>query len=97
MKLPLVILPRAEADLAEARNWYELQRPGLGDALLESVEGTLLGIQHFSERSARSHRDFRIASVRRFPYMVIFRLADQQITVHAIYHARRDPRGWQAR
>jgi hypothetical protein len=35
--------------------------------------------------------------VRRFPYAVIYRIDDDQTTVVAVYHSRRDPRGWQSR
>jgi hypothetical protein len=31
------IRPAAETDLDEARDWYERQRPGLGDEFLASV------------------------------------------------------------
>jgi hypothetical protein len=31
MSLPLVVNPRAEADLEEAKAWYEGERAGLGD------------------------------------------------------------------
>jgi hypothetical protein len=34
VKWRLLIRPQAEADLREARNWYENQRPGLGDEFL---------------------------------------------------------------
>jgi hypothetical protein len=39
----------------------------------------------------------RLALVRRFPYAVVYRIDDDQITVVAVYHMHRDPRGWQSR
>ena len=33
----VIIRPNAEADLQEARRWYETQRAGLGDELLDEV------------------------------------------------------------
>lgn len=38
MSLPLVINPLAEMDLAEARDWYEHRRTGLGDEFLICVD-----------------------------------------------------------
>jgi hypothetical protein len=35
VNLPLIVNPEAEADLDEARSWYEAQRPGLGGELLD--------------------------------------------------------------
>lgn len=37
----LVIEPQAAAELRDAANWYEEQSPGLGDRLLDAVEGAL--------------------------------------------------------
>jgi mRNA-degrading endonuclease RelE of RelBE toxin-antitoxin system len=35
--------------------------------------------------------------VRRFPYVVVYRIDDEQITVVAVYHTSRNPRGWRRR
>jgi hypothetical protein len=35
--------------------------------------------------------------VRRFPYGVFYRVDSDQIAVLAVYHSKRDPRGWQVR
>lgn len=34
----MIVNPEAEADLADARAWYDGQRPGLGDELLDCVD-----------------------------------------------------------
>ena len=41
MKWRLVIRPRAETDLREARNWYESQRAGLGAEFLAEIDATI--------------------------------------------------------
>lgn len=97
MSVPLVVNPLAEADLAEAREWYEAQRPGLGDELLENVEEVFDRLRRFPALYARMFQDVRVALIRRFPYAVAYRLVNDQITVVAVYHTRRDPRSWQGR
>ena len=37
----LVLRPQAEAELLDARDWYEEQRPGLGEAFATEVDLTL--------------------------------------------------------
>ena len=37
MSWRVIIRPNAEADVREARQWYESQRTGLGDELLEEI------------------------------------------------------------
>lgn len=97
MNLPLVINPEVEADLADAIAWYDGQRTGLGDDLLERVEEAFEQIRRMPELFGKGFQDLRVMKVRRFPYLVVYRIDDDQITVIAVYHARRDPRGWQGR
>lgn len=42
-------------------------------------------------------RDVRKALLRRFPYAVIFELGKRRVTVLAVCHGRRKPRGWSDR
>jgi plasmid stabilization system protein ParE len=95
--LPLVINPEAEADLAEAQDWYDQRSPGLGDVFLHSAEAAFDRIRHFPEASAKVFGDLRLTLLRRFPCAIVYRVDDDQITVIAVYHTRRDPRGWQER
>ena len=97
MTRPIVLNPEAQHDLAEARAWYELRRQGLGDELLDGVEEILEGVSANPFLYAKVHRDLRIALVKRFPYLVVYRVDETQITVAAVYHTRRNPRGWKRR
>ena len=97
MNLPLIVNPQAEADLADAKAWYDRQRGGLGDELLECVEETFDQVCRTPELFGKVFQDLRLATIRRFPYVVVYRIDDDQITVVAVYHTRSDPRGWRSR
>jgi len=94
---PLIVNPEAEADLAEVKLWYDGRRPGLGDDFLLCVEEALEGIRRTPELYGKAFEDLRLALVRRFPFAVVFRADEDQVTVVAVYHTRRDPRGWRGR
>jgi toxin ParE1/3/4 len=94
---PLVIRPEAEADLAEAFAWYEERRRGLGERFLLSVEASLATIQRHPESFPLVHGPIRRALLRRFPYGVFYTVEEPAIVVLAVFHCRRDPRGWQER
>jgi plasmid stabilization system protein ParE len=94
---PLIVNPEAEADLAEANAWYDERSPGLGDDFLLCVEEVIERIRRTPGLYGQVFQDLRLALVRRFPYAVVDREDDDQITVVAVYHTRRDPRGWQGR
>jgi plasmid stabilization system protein ParE len=97
MNLPLIIRPEAEDDLAEAKDWYERKREGLGEEFLLCVEEALDRIRQIPEGATEVYPGVRRVVVRRFPYGVFYRVEPDQIAVIAVYHSRRDPRGWQAR
>ena len=97
MKFSVVIRPEAEADLAEAYQWYEEKRPGLGERWLLSVEAALSAIQRFPESFPVVHQHVRRALLRRFPYGVFYVVEGSAVVVLAVFHCQRDPKRWQER
>jgi plasmid stabilization system protein ParE len=93
----MIIRPEAEADLANARDWYERQRAGLGAEFLLCVEEVLERIGRTPEMYMVVYHDVRRALTRRFPYAVYYRIAGNDVVVLGILHTRRDPREWQSR
>jgi plasmid stabilization system protein ParE len=97
MSLPLVVSPEADDDLVEAKAWYDGQRLGLGDDFVLRVEEALEVIRGMPTLYGKVFEDVRLALIRRFPYAILYRIDDDQITIVAVYHTRRDPRGWRRR
>jgi plasmid stabilization system protein ParE len=93
----MIIRPEAEADLVNARDWYERQRVGLGATFLLCVEEVFERIDRTPEIYVAVYQDVRRAFTRRFPYAVYYRIADNEVVVLGIFHTRRDPREWQSR
>ena len=97
MSLPVVLRPEAQDDLLLARDWYERQSPGLGDAFATTVEQLLARVEAMPELYAVTFRGVRPAKLRRFPYVVYYSLLADRIEVLAVLHGSRDPRVWQGR
>ncbi len=97
MDLPLLITPEAEQDLADAKAWYERQRTGLGTRFVLSVEAALDHIRRAPGAGTEVVSGVRRVVVQRFPYGVFYRIDPDQIAILAVYHSKRDPRGWQSR
>ncbi len=97
MSLPLIFHPDVDEDIRDARDYYEVRRPGLGDAFVAAVEY----VQARIEANPRMHqviwRTVRRGLVRRFPYGVFYRVLTDRVEVLAVYHLKRDPSGWQQR
>jgi plasmid stabilization system protein ParE len=82
--------PAADTDLREARNWYEQQRPGLGDEFLVSMADTFARLEESPERFPVYYQGFRRVLTERFPYKVFFRIEGDAVIVFRILHAARD-------
>jgi plasmid stabilization system protein ParE len=97
MSLPVGFRPEALDDVLLAREWYERQSPGLGDVFAAMVEQLLERIAATPELYAATFRGVRPAQLRRFPYVVYYRVLTDRIEVLAVLHGSRDPRAWKKR
>jgi plasmid stabilization system protein ParE len=97
MNRDLVVLPEAEADLADAYTWYEERLPGLGSAFLLSVEAVIHSITRNPQLYSPVHKNVRRALVRRFPYAVFYIVEESHIAILAVFHAKRHPATWRER
>jgi len=95
--MTLLIRPEAEAEIAEAFDYYAAAAEGLGDSFLRAVEACLAAIERSPAQYALAHKNVRRALLRRFPYSVFYVVEQEQIVVLACFHARRDPKQWQRR
>ena len=93
----LAIRPEAEADIAEAFDWYEEQVLGLGSDFLLCLDAVLNEIRRNPLLYPQIHRKARRALVRRFPYQILYVYIDETITVIAVFHAKRNPKIWKKR
>ncbi len=93
----VIILPEAEQDVAEARDWYEGRRAGLGREFVEAINARIRVIQRNPEVFAAVHENYRRALVERFPYMIFYEASENAVVVHAVFHCARDPQAWQRR
>jgi plasmid stabilization system protein ParE len=85
-------LPEANAELAEARVWYGLQREGLDVALMQRVDETLSRVTDNPNAFPITYRRLRRAIVKQFPFAGFFEVATDEIVVFAVFHSRRNPK-----
>jgi len=95
--LGLLVEPEAEADLAQAYDWCEEQRPGLGDDLLLCVEGAIETSRRNPEMFPVVHGEARRALTRRFPSGVFYLVEPERIVRARHLSLEPYPEGWQRR
>jgi len=95
--IPARFLPEAEAEFAEAAEFYEAAEPGLGLAFAREVERTVDRICAFPEAGAPLGTVVRRAIVSNFPFLVVYRIGSWEIVIAAVAHQRRRPGYWRRR
>ena len=80
----------AKIDIEEARDWYDRQRPGLGEEFLLSIADALGSLEESPLRYPVYYRDFRRILTERFPYKVFYRIEDEAVIVFRVLHSARD-------
>jgi plasmid stabilization system protein ParE len=97
MRPPLIFLPEAEQEFKEAVTWYARQKKGLGKKFAQAVKRSLKGVQATPKMHACVVDDVRKATMKVFPYVILYRVTTDNIIIVAVFHAKRDPRVWQER
>jgi plasmid stabilization system protein ParE len=95
--LSVITRDEAEAEIAEAAHWYERRAVGLGAEFVRSVDACFAIISRQPDIFPVVYRQTRMALLRRFPYLVIYRVFPDFVSVVAVVHGRRHPRHWKTR
>jgi plasmid stabilization system protein ParE len=93
----VVLRPEAEADLLRARDWYEREGSELALAFADSFEAIIARIEVMPELYAEDLKSVRRGKLRRFPYLIYYRVLSDRIEIIGVLHVSRDPRVWQKR
>lgn len=93
------ILFRSEArlDALEAHQWYETQRPGLGNDFKSELTRAFTNIGENPSAWSIVHRQTRRYLLHRFPYAVFYRVYDSTIVSVGIIYTSRNPSLWKRR
>lgn len=84
--------PDLEAELAEIRCYYNDRSPRLGDDFVDDLERHVMRIAARPERWMIVRGDIRRTLMRRFPYVILFRILNGLvIRITVVKHERRHP------
>jgi len=91
----LIITPRASFDVVDASAYYEGKQQGLSTRFLLEILTTYNKIrenpQHYSFISSKRKNKLRDIRLQNFPYLVIFDITDDTVTVYAVFNSNRKP------
>lgn len=92
MRYQVTLHAVALSDLRGAREWYESQQSGLGDALTAEVSDALAKLEISAEVFPIYYRGLRRVLTGRFPYKIFYRVEEARVVVLRILHSARDHR-----
>jgi plasmid stabilization system protein ParE len=87
----------AASDVVSARERYDEQRPGLGSDFVRYLEDTVEVITEVPEAFPEIAVGYRRAILKRFPYLLYYRIEPSGIEVIACLHSARAQDTWRSR
>jgi len=97
MVVSVVVVPEAEQDMADAYDWYEGRRVGLGEEFLSCLDACIETIRRSPQMHALVFRNFRRALLRRFPYAVFYEHELGVAIIFGVLHTSRHQARWMRR
>ena len=95
----IVLHPEADREYAEAAQYYERQRPGLGAEFIVTVDEAVEGLKRFPRRWRVIEDDVRRGLLERFPYAFYYweKIPGEELEILSISHSKRHPLHWKSR
>jgi plasmid stabilization system protein ParE len=89
--------PEAIAEARDAREWYAERSSVAGDAFMAELDVAIDAICRSPHRWTTHLHHTRCYLMKRFPYMVVYRVTDEKLQVVAVAHGKRKPGYWRRR
>ena len=94
MAFNLIFLRRAQQEISDAIEWYEMRQVGLGKKFLTEIEDEL---QRISDNpllypgSDETPTTYRRAVLKKFPFVIIYSSKKDDILIHSVFHTHLNP------
>jgi mRNA-degrading endonuclease RelE of RelBE toxin-antitoxin system len=88
------ILEIARREYDEAKEFYEIEQPGVGTQFEEQIRHSLIRIQQYPQSWPSVRKEIRRYIVHKFPYKILYSIQDDKIVVLAFAHLHRRPDYW---
>jgi len=97
MKYDVIFHPDAEEEFKEAVWWYGNQQEGLGLEFVRCIDDAIQKIKRDPGLYPIEFENYRKKVVRRFPFMIIYEIAEDNIYILAVFHSRRNQEQFRSR
>ena len=87
----------AEVDFDKSYEFYYEDSPKVSDTFFKRINLGFENIKQNPKSFAVAHKDVRKYVVKKFPFVIYYRIVDSVIQVIAIFHTSRNPEIWNER
>lgn len=91
MDFKLKVLPRATLEIEEAIAWYASKNPELRNGLLKEIHIVLGYLVFDPYLFKKTKRDYRQVPLKRFPYIIIYRVSGDEILIQSVFNTHQNP------
>jgi hypothetical protein len=91
MTYKLILKSQAHFDLAEAIEYYQSKRKGLGLKFLKCVQKFFGRIIKNPLHYPLKSNQFREAYIQKFPYVIIYEIVENEIVVFSVFNTHQNP------
>ncbi len=91
MAFKLTVTSTAESDLQNAIDWYAAIQIDLAERFYKAVLKQFVEIENHPHYYSFYAKDYRRTLVKNFPYIIIFRIYNQEVIVNSVVYAGRNP------
>jgi len=90
----LFIKEEAKVEIVDAYNWYERKQLELGERFIVVLDDYFKNIRSTPKQFPIKHKSKRQATIKEFPYIIIFEIEDNDIIIYAIFNTNQNPNKW---
>ncbi len=95
--MTVVFDPLAKIEFDEAREYYDVQEPGLGERFRIAVWAAIEILERYPKIGREVRPGIRKILVKRFPYKLIYSATESGLYIIAVAHGHRRPDYWAGR
>lgn len=88
----LIFKPRAVEMQKSAYEWYEQQKTGLGELFLTELDDSYAKLHTAPSSYGNRHAGYRQLVLKRFPFVIVFKIIKTDVVVYAVFHTSRNPK-----
>lgn len=92
MSFQIIFQQEALADVQDTYDWYEDQLPGLGEDFLNELNTVFEKLKQNPQYYGYIFDEFRDIRLKRFPYLVVFKIVSRKVYINSVKHSKQSPR-----